>query len=376
MAKKLPNNIEVEQKILGGIIIDNNAFENVFKIIKPKHFFDWKHGKIFEAMVALNESDIPIDYISLYEFFKTNKIQISATDISSITSEVFTAANVEYHAKVVLDKYILREIIKTSEHLIEDASQSKDPADLLVGSIDRLEMINDYLGLTESEKDIVKDADNIFRSIREEQASENGSGYKSKIFETLNQATGGIMPGEYLVISGADKAGKTTFGLALLNDLIAAYDLPGAAFTYEMPYDQYTKKIISLITSTRYGYLRNPAEKDHSGKLRYDFHQLEETSGKFKQELKDKTYILIDEPMNELELKIKIKYLHRKYGVKIVLVDYIGLVQPDVKKERKDLEVASVSRMLKLIAQELKIVVIALSQENDEKHCAAIAIFG
>lgn len=370
MKNKNIANIEVERKIIGGILLDNAAIENVYTIIKPHHFFDKKHQQIFDAMIKLNDSSIPIDTVSLYEYFKTNSITIGASDLAEITAEVFSVANIEYHCKIVLDKFILREIIKTSNDLIVKATASKDPAELLVQSIDMLESINDYLGVTQSEKDIVEDAKNIFKQIREEQTSEEGVGYKTSLFESLNEATGGLMLGEYVVISGADKAGKTTFGLALMNDLVIRHEIAGAAFTYEMPYNQYVRKIISLITGTRYGYLRTPGERNKHGELHYDFQALEATSERFKNELENKTYFVIDEPLTETELKIKIKYLHRKHGVKIVMVDYIGLVLPENKKDRRDLEVASVSRMLKLLAQELKIIIIALSQENDEGSTA------
>lgn len=370
MKQQLPNNTESEKKVLSAVLGDNTAFDAIYRIIKPEQFFDQTNGEIFGAMTDMYDAQIPVDYVSIFEYSRKQKININASYLAELSGDVVSEEIAEYHAKIIYEKWLMRQTIQKSKDIINRAANNEDPFDLISDAIQNLENVNDSLEVIKTERNIGDELQAIFDSIREERETSSGLGWKTENFETFNKVTGGLQRGEMLVISGADKAGKTTFALSLLIDFVVNQDVAAAAFTLEMPFDQYSRKIISLATNTRYGYLRSPAERNNHGQYHFSEDYLIECVARSIRKFSEQKFFIIDEVIDDIGIKSKMKYLKRKHGIELFMVDYIGLVECKSKKERRDLEIAQVSRMLKQIAMELKVAVIVISQENDEGSTA------
>lgn len=367
---QIPAAVEVEKMIIGGMFLEPETLENVYPILKPHHFYDKRLREIYEVIIELDEQNIPVDIITVYEHAKKTNRNIAATHLSEIAESVSTASQIVYHCRIVYEKYILRKTIEQAQTVIAKAYQENDVFDLLGDAIKNLENLSDEGEQIKEDRNLANELQTIFEQINHERESELGIGWSTENFPTFNKSTGGLQRGEVLVISGIDKAGKTTFGLSLLIDFVTRSNIPAAVFTLEMPFDQYARKIISIATPTRYGYLRTPGERKKDGSYYYDNDQFQRTAAQSIRLFNGKKLFIVDEIIDDIGIKAKIKYLHRKHGIELFMVDYIGLVECKTKKERRDLEIAQVSRMLKQIAMELKVAIIVISQENDEGSTA------
>lgn len=372
---QMPAAVDVEKKVIGALIIDNNCVDEVAALLKPNHFYTKANTEVYSAVLELKNSNIPIDQVSLYQLLqKRNKLDAigGAGYIAKLSEDISTAANINYHARVVYEKYILREIINTTLQAASDSYRNidKDVFDLLDEIKNRFEHIDDDLTFLKSERDMFESLQEIFETIKKEQDPNTDLVYKSDIFPSFTTATGGVKGGEMIAISGKDKAGKTTFGLSLSIELSSKYREPACVFTFEMPFDQYSRKNLSIATGTRYSYLRSPGERRRDGSLVYDDKKILETNKKAIRVFGKTKYYINDELLNEDSLINKIRYLNRKFGVGLILVDYIGLVEGAQKYDAPRIRIENISRKLKQVTNELNLRTIVLSQENDDGSTA------
>jgi replicative DNA helicase len=374
ISKQPPNAVEVEASVLGAMMLEPEAVPKGMELLKPEHFYSNKNRYVFEAMCLLFRANLPVDTVSVYQELKKspkNDVQEIAVYISELAKNVSTAANIEYHSMIIIDKWILRQLINFSVQTIEKCYAEEDAVELVEAAKAKINHITDKINFLETEKNLGDELKKIYEDLQHEQTDGSRHVYKSTNFPSFNAATGGVLPGEMVVVSGKAKGGKTTTGLSIELDFFKTYGEPTALFTFEMPFNQYAKKNLSLATGTRYDYLRNPGMKNNSGDLLYDKRKMIITFDKAVGLFEGKKFFIADEILNDQQLESKIRYLNRKHDVKNIMVDYAQLVKvTQTHVGRKDLDVAEISHMLKRLTNELKLRTIVLSQENDEGKTA------
>ena len=364
---KILANIDAEKELLSAIIWDNNYFSSVHNLLRnSKCFYDLKHQKIYDCMIKLHDSNVNIDTISLYESLKGNPA-ITAAYIASFNTPL---ANVDYTARVIYKYWLYRQVIEVSTDAIKlSNSGDEDEFELLEKVIERFENINQQLEFQREEINFVDRIPEIYNAIGNERNDPDKKAWKVLTFPTFNDATGGIKPGNLIVISGDYKKGKSTFGLSLLLDYCINAKLATGFLSLEMSQEEIDRKVISLLTGTRYGYLRDPGAKT-KGEFILTEEMLDHSIKTARKELGNTKFYCSDEMLDQSSIVAKVKYWVRKHNLKIILVDYIGLIETSERFERRDLEIAFLSRFFKLLAKRLDVCFIILSQENSDGKVA------
>lgn len=364
---KILANIDAEKELLSAIIWDNNYFPSVHNLLRnSKCFYDKKHQIIYDCMIKLHDSNVSIDTISLYENLKDN----SEISVAFITTFNTPLANVDYTARVVYKYWLYRQVIEVSTDAIKLSTSGKeDEFELLEKVIERFENINQQLEFQREEINFVNRIPEIYDAIGKERNDPDKKAWKVLTFPSFNTATGGIKPGNLVVISGDYKKGKSTFGLSLLLDYCINAKLPVGFLSLEMSQEEIDRKVISLLTGTRYGYLRDPGAKS-KGEFILTDEMITRSINTARKELQKTNFFCSDEMLDQSSITAKVKYWVRKHQLKIILVDYIGLIETSEKFERRDLEIAYLSRFFKLLSKRLDVCFIILSQENAEGKVA------
>lgn len=361
--KMPPQAIDLEEAILGAILIEKGAFDAVVEIIKkPECFYVEAHQKIFAACMSLADNTSPIDILTVVEELKLRgdlDMVGGAFYVSKLTNIVASTANIEAHAKIVLQKYVQRELIKMSGEVITDAFEdTTDVFDLLDDAEQKLfNITNNYL---KSDYDDIVSAmsESIERldKLREQKDEISGvpSGYNS-----LDKITYGWQPSDLIILAARPSVGKTAFALNLLRNaaLHPVKPTPVAFFSLEMSSSQLVNRILSAESSI-------PLEKISRGKMEeYEYQQLQ-TMGINRL---DKAKIFIDDTaaLNIFEFRAKARRLVSKEKVGMIIIDYLQLMTGNKERNgNREQEISGISRNLKVLAKELNIPIIALSQLN------------
>ncbi len=354
--------IEIEKELLGEILLNNSILDVLLQLIKPVCFADSKNSILFNVMIKMYDAGIPIDEITLYENTMKygNSGQIPVEYIAGLRIEVNSEANAEYHAKIILEKYLTRELIKRSQKIIVEASKgSEDIFDLMSSAQDEISGITrDLQGLKE-DKSLWEDFPSIIESIERRYSGSEPAGLTSRTFPTLNKMTNGIRKNDFVVIYGEDKQGKTSLSTQIALDFAINSKIPTGIFSYEMSKEIMYLKSLSMRTGLEYKKLRSPKESGLTPAEFQDF--VSKATNKFQ----DTKIYVSDEPLDKNRLKAKMKLWKRKHNIGLFVIDYIGLIPINEKFERRDLAIADLSRFFKLLTKELEAPIMVLSQAND-----------
>jgi replicative DNA helicase len=360
-----PQSKELEEAVLGAIMLEKSAFDNVVEIIKPECFYVDAHQRIFKAMQELAEKNSPIDMLTVVEQLKsTSELDIvgGAYYITKLTNYVVSSANIETHSRIVVQKFIQRELIRISGEILGDAYEdSTDVFDLLDDAESKLfEITNNHLrrNYESIENVLVKTITNI-EEMRNRQDSITGvpSGFAS-----IDQVTYGWQNSDLIILAARPSVGKTAFALNLARNAALDANKPTAVglFSLEMSAGQLVQRILSAESEIK-------MEKISRGKMEeYEMQQL------YKKGITklSKAPIYIDDSaaLNIFELRAKCRRLVQKHKVGIVIIDYLQLMSgsSDNKGGNREQEISTISRNLKGLAKELNIPIIALSQLSRE----------
>ncbi|HIE15727.1 MAG TPA: replicative DNA helicase [Bacteroidales bacterium] len=355
--KMPPQAIEIEQAVLGAILLNKDAMLEANQHLKPESFYSEKHQIIFSALQQLSKRLEPVDILTLSnELRKIKKYEEvgGAAYLSLLSTKVASSANLEYHAKIVAQKYIQRELIRVATDMLTHAYDSDaDVADLL----DRSER----LLFEVAEGNIKKQTQKIKQILDEAVKRIDESGKQKELvgvpsgFTDIDRITSGWQPSDLIIIAARPSMGKTAFVLSMAKQ-IAFQKIPVAIFSLEMSDIQLVNRLI--VSETRI-----PAEKIRTGKLAdHEWTQLEKTI----QPLYDAPIFIDDTPaLNIFELRSKCRRLKIQYDIKIVIIDYLQLMRGDESsKFSREQEVSTISRSLKALAKELNVPIVALSQLN------------
>lgn len=368
MIKELPNNIESELLVLGSIILDNSFIPDVSLVLKSKYFFSDVNQSIYSVIIKMHESSMPIDTVSLYEQIQSLKLNVDVQYLAKLTKDTTYLANVIYHSYIIIEKFLLRELIKKSEKIRELAyNQENDVFEMIEDSVAELESVLSVREEAKEEKNLYDKLDEIFNVIKEERDGNLEPSIKFTNHPSFNRATGGIRNGNVILITGKYKQGKTTVATSLFDDLaINGKKMIGGWFSLEVSEFEMDIKHISQITGTRYGYLRNPADKTLDGHFRFSEDMLRDTILEAKRKLFNSGIYTSDETADLLKIRNKLKLWIKKFGLQFAVIDYLGLLESEGKYERKDLQISETSKKIKRIARELNIPIFILEQENED----------
>ncbi len=354
-----PQAIEIEASVLGAIMLEKDAFSVVSEMIKPDYFYKEAHEKIFRAMTDLATNDNPVDLYTVTEQLRRNGTldEVGGVGyVSLLTSNIASAAHLEYHAKIVAQKYVARELIRVSTDIQTKAFDDKMDVDELMqqaeGAVFELSQRNN--------KRDVQQIDNVIKEAlnRIQQAAartENLSGISSG-FHALDKITSGWQKSDLIIIAARPAMGKTAFVLSMAKNMAIDNKVPVAVFSLEMSNVQLVNRLIVNVCNIT-------ADKVKNGRLEnYEWKQLD---AGLKNLYGAPIYIDDTANLSILELRTKARRLVKDHGVQMIIIDYLQLMNAQgMNFFSREGEVSLISRSLKGLAKELDIPIIALSQLN------------
>lgn len=353
-----PQARDLEEAVLGAMMIDKNAVAIVLEILKPESFYVDAHQSIMRAIMSLFERSKPVDLLTVTEELRSMG-DLEAVGgpffVTELTNMVGSSANVEYHARVIAEKYIQRELIKLSTEVIKDAyNETVDVLDLL----DRAEQ-NLF---TITERNLRKTTDPMHsllhkavKEIEELQLRDSRLRGVPSGFNDLDRLTGGWQKSDLIIVASRPGMGKTSFTLALARNAAVEWKRPVAVFSLEMSSTQLVQRLMSSETEI-------PSELLRQGTLtQQDWDHLIPRI----QTLSDAPIFIDDTPaLNVFELRAKCRRLKMNHDVQLFIIDYLQLMHAGTENRNasREQEISHISRSLKSIAKELDVPIIALSQ--------------
>ena len=354
-----PQAKDLEQAVIGAMMIDGGAVNDIIDILRtPEAFYDKKHKVIFEAITELYSTSTPIDILTVTEELrKQGSLELAggAYYLSSLTNKVASAAHAEYHSRIIIEKYIQREIISMSSDILKDAyDETKDVFNVLSKAEEDLFAIaqNNMKKSYDTMSSAMKDAIEEIESARKN--TDGVSGIPTG-FKDLDNITSGWQRSDMIVIAARPAMGKTAFALSMARNTAVDYNMPVAIFSLEMSSVQLVKRLISSEAQIDAQKLRKGNIADH------EFQQIHSKIAKL-----SKAPIYIDDTpgISVFELRAKCRRLKQKHNIEVVVIDYLQLMTSGANKGagNREQEISHISRSIKEIAKELNIPVIALSQ--------------
>jgi replicative DNA helicase len=356
MERTLPHNLEAEKCVLGAVLINNHAFNQATEVIDSGDFFRDAHRRIFDRMVSLSERSLPIDLVTLKdELFRAGDLDDvgGPAYISSLMDGVPRSANIEHYARIVKERSTLRKLIQSANDVLGRAYDAEEDADLL---------------LDEAERSIFQIAENRMRSgfvkvgdlvdagyqLIEKLQAQRGlvTGVPSGFVE-LDEMTSGFQNSDLVIVAARPAMGKTSFVLNMaLNAAVEANKSVGI-FSLEMSKEQL---FMRMLTSEA----RVDAHRFRGGFLgEQDYARLVDAFARLHDA---KVFIDDTASIGILEMRAKCRRLKMEHGLDMIVVDYLQLMQGRGRFESRQQELASISRALKIMAKELEIPILALSQ--------------
>jgi len=356
--KTPPQDVEMEKVVLGALMLEKNALAEVVDLLTPAVFYHPGHQKIFSAIQRLFSASQPVDILTVTaELRKATDLEMVGGSyyVASLTNRVGSAANIEYHARILVQKHIQRALIQVSDKIIREAYEdSTDVFDLLdTAEKGIFEVSEGLIG-----KEIVPMKTLIGESIREVEAAKNhGSGITGveSGFTELDRVTSGWQKSDLVILAARPGMGKTAFVLSLARNAAVDFKKGIAVFSLEMASLQLVNRLVSSETGISVEKMKKGQLEDH------EFEQLNALSGKLAE-----APIYIDDTaaLSVFQLRAKARRLKAQYDIQLIIIDYLQLmtVGGDNKTGNREQEISTISRNLKTIAKELNIPIIALSQ--------------
>jgi replicative DNA helicase len=352
--KALPHNIEAEQQVLGSILRDNEAFYEVADILKSDDFYRSNHKLIFNTMLKMSNSSTPIDVITLSNTLGADRLQAigGVSYMAELISEVVSSASVRKYAEIVKEKSDRRKVIISCQQALGKAYETENEIKGIIGALeDELLQVGN-----ETENKVLTDEELMTKTLDMiEENYKNGediTGISSGL-STLDQATNGIIKGDFIVIAGRPSMGKTCFALSIANNIAKTNKV--ALFELEMSAEKLGARRLAsqaLINATRLP----------RGKI--DDNEWQRVTAKASElAVRNNMFTDTTATIAMTEVRAKCKKIKLKYGLDVVIIDHLGLLAT-TGKERRDLEVAEITKQAKIMAKELNVAVIMLSQLN------------
>jgi len=352
-----PQAVDLEEAVLGALMLEKEAVNTVIDILRPQSFYKETHQKIFAAIQDLFQRSEPVDILTVTHELK-NRAELEVVGgpyyITQLTNRVASAANIEFHARVISQKYIQRELIRISSQIITDAYD--DTTDVFT-LLDRAE--TNLFGVAEgnirksyaSMSDLIRDS---LTQIESAKNKESGVIGVASGFTALDRVTSGWQPSDLVIIAARPAMGKTSYVLSLARNAAVDFKIPVAFFSLEMSSVQLVTRLISAESEIS-------SEKLRSGNLRGD--ELQQIHSRITELSEAPLFIDDTAGLSVFELRAKARRLKSKHDIQLLIIDYLQLMSGGGdNKGNREQEISMISRSLKSIAKELNIPVLALSQ--------------
>ena len=352
-----PQALELEEAVLGAMLIDKKGVDEVIDILQPDAFYKNAHQHIFEAIYQLFQDSQPVDLLTVSsELRKKGKLETVGGEfyLVQLSQRVASSAHIEFHARIILQKFIQRSLIKISNEIIESSyKDSTDVFDLLDEAESKLYEVNqgNIKRSSESAQNLVIEA----KKRIEEISKRDGLSGVSTGFEKLDKLTSGWQPSDLIIIAARPGMGKTALTLSMARNIAVTKQIPVAFFSLEMSSVQLITRLISAETGLS-------SEKLRTGKLAD--HEWQQLNVKVTDLEKAPLFIDDTPSLSIFDLRAKSRRLSSQHGIKLIVVDYLQLMTAgtSTKSGNREQEISTISRNLKALAKELNIPVIALSQ--------------
>jgi len=352
-----PHNVDAERATLGAVLLDGEVISTVLRYLRTNDFYATSHQKIFNGIIELFNRGETIDLISLADKLSAAGELESCGGtayISALTNEVPTSANVEYYARIVQDRSVRRQILKISTHLVSQAYDEGmetrvliEEAEQKIFDITEGQHTDSYRGVHEIVAETIEAIEKLYHT------KDSYTGVPSG-FAGLDNMTSGFQNSEFIIIGARPSVGKTALALTMAANMAIHRKVPVGFFTLEMSDMALMQRLLS-------SEARINSDKLRTGMLRpADFHNLTEAAGRIYE-----APLFIDDTPNIklLDLRAQARRMKSKEGIRVLFVDYIGLIEPESKNNvPRHEQVAEISRSLKSLARELEMPIICLSQ--------------
>jgi replicative DNA helicase len=357
LQKLPPQSVELEQGVLGAILLENEALVKVLEVLDERDFYQETHRWIFQAMIDLFEENVPIDLLTVTERLrKKERLEAvgGASYLTELVDMVPTAANVWHHARIVRDKAVLRGLIQTATSIVTDSYEDVEDVDTLLDraeqtifEISQRKTTSGFVNINNVLKGSFKRIEQLYE--RKELITGVPTG-----FTKLDSRTAGLQPGDLIIIAGRPSMGKTALSLNIAQHVGVRVGRPVAIFSLEMSKEQLVMRMLCAEA-------RIDSSKLRTGFLsREDWPRLTKAAGT----LSEARIYIDDAPaQSSLDIRAKARRLRAELGdLALVIVDYLQLMQGRARSENRQQEVSEITRALKALAKELQVPVVALSQ--------------
>jgi replicative DNA helicase len=359
MGRVPPQALDVEEAVLGSLLLERNALNAVVDILRPEVFYREAHQYIYEAIAKLFADTEPVDLVTVMDKLRSQgRLELSggAYYLTQLTHKVASAANIEYYSKIIIEKYVQRQLITASTETIRDAYEdTADAFDLLDSAESRLFAIseNNFRKEFEPLPNLIK------RSLSEIEAAKDSDGALRGVpsgFTELDRITGGWQKTDLIIIAARPSMGKTAFALSMARNMAVDFNKPVAVFSLEMDATQLAVRLMSAQSNIEMSKLRKGALTEQEWGI------LHQRLGA----LTDAPIYIDDTPALSLfELRAKCRRMREQYKIETVIIDYLQLMSGSHdQKGNREQEISGISRGLKSLAKELEAPVIVLSQLN------------
>jgi replicative DNA helicase len=356
-----PQSVDLEEAVLGAMMLEKDALTEVIEILQPAVFYKEAHQVIFSAIQRLFANTEPVDILTVTDSLrKSGELEVAGGPyyITMLTNRVASAANIEYHAHIILQKYIQRELIRISSDVIKDAYEdTTDVFDLLDKAENNLFQVseNSLRRTSRTMQSLVKEAIQEIAAGRKHEGHLKGVGSG---FSELDRVTGGWQKSDVVILASRPGMGKTALALTMARNAAVDFKKPVAVFSLEMSAVQLVTRLISSETGIN-------AEKLKKGNL--DDIEWQHLHAKITN-LIDAPIFIDDTPaLTIFELRAKSRRLKAQHSIELIILDYLQLMQGGAEhKGNREQEISSISRSLKALSKELDVPIIALSQLSRE----------
>lgn len=353
-----PQNIEAEESILSAVLIDSSALLDIVEILSPEDFYRTAHQKIFAAITELFAKSEPIDLVTVANNLK-EKGQLEdmggATYLAQLIDTVPLAVNAEHYAKIIRDKSSLRKLIARANIIVNRCFEDRGDVDEVINFAEK-----SIFEISENKikKSFFPVSDLINGNI-DTLEERQGSGLMltgiPSGFTRLDQLTSGFQRSDLIIVAARPAMGKTSFALNVARNAAVDANVPVAVFSLEMSKEQLSMRLLTSEARIDSARLRGGFFNDD------DWERLTNAAG-----ILEQAPIYIDDSadVTPMDIRAKARRLKADKGLGLVVIDYLQLMRGSTSKERRDLEISEISRSLKILAKELNVPVIALSQLN------------
>ena len=354
--KMPPQNVEAEMAVLGSMLIEEDAIAQGIENLTPESFYKDAHKKIFQSIINLFNENKAVDLVTLTESLYKDGVMDAVggpSYLASLTTAVPTAANILYYARIVKEKYILRHLINSATQIVkdsydttEDVEELLDRAEKVIFEISSKKFAGGVVPLKEIVRNQIEIIDRLYQ--RKEHITGIATG-----FHEFDTQTAGLQPSDLIVIAARPSMGKSAFMTCIAEHVGMVLKIPVAIFSLEMSKEQLIQRMLC-------SRARVDAHKVRTGFLaQSDWPSLTSAAAK----LSEAPMYIDDTPgMSVLELKAKARRLKAQFDIKLLMVDYLQLMQGSQGSESRQQEISEISRSLKGLAREINVPLIAVSQ--------------